>query len=62
MFARKSSDNTEAVSRHKAAKAALRENQRAEKAAGVHEETDTFRELNAEAADAARGVSWWRRG
>lgn len=42
---------------------ALHANQRAEEAAGVDHETDTYIELNAAAADAARdpNLGWWHR-
>ncbi|MFF7230037.1 hypothetical protein [Streptomyces sioyaensis] len=60
MFGRKNS-STDAVAAHKAAKKALHANQRAEKAAGVREESDTYRELNAAVNETEKHVPWYRR-
>ncbi|WP_158745272.1 hypothetical protein [Streptomyces sp. NRRL S-1448] len=60
MFGRKSS-STDAVTAHKAALKALHDNQRAEQAAGIREETDTYRELNAAVHEAEKHVPWYRR-
>lgn len=60
MFGRKSSNN-QAVAEHKAALKALHANQAAEKKAGITEETDTYRELNAAVLDAEKHVPWYRR-
>ncbi|KIZ18650.1 hypothetical protein [Streptomyces natalensis] len=59
MFGRKS--NADAVTAHKAAKKALHDNQRAEQAAGIREETDTYRELNAAVNETEKHVPWYRR-
>ncbi|MEU9498171.1 hypothetical protein [Streptomyces sp. NPDC048196] len=60
MFRRKSSSDS-AVSAHKAALKALHDNQRAEQAAGIREETDTYRELNSRVLEAEKNVPWYRR-
>ncbi|SOE13674.1 hypothetical protein SAMN06272775_4650 [Streptomyces sp. 2323.1] len=60
MFGRKNSNN-DAVTAHKAAKQALHDNQRAERAAGIREETDTYRELNAAVIETEKHVPWYRR-
>jgi phage gp36-like protein len=53
--------NNQAVADHKAAKKALRENQAAEIAAGVTEETETYATLNDRVLETEQNVSWWRR-
>lgn len=58
MFGRKSSPET---TTYKAAKQALHDNQRAEKKAGVTEETDTYVALNDAVLDAEKNVPWYRR-
>lgn len=50
-----------AVTDHKAAKRALRANQRAEQAAGITEETDTYLALNDRVLETEKHVPWWRR-
>lgn len=50
-----------AIADHKAAKAALRANQRAEIEAGVTEETDTFLALNDRVLETEKHVPWYRR-
>ncbi|MGW3272553.1 hypothetical protein ACWDFH_13915 [Streptomyces kronopolitis] len=60
MFGRKSSNN-DAVSAHKAALKALHDNQRAEIATGIREETDTYRELNNRVLETEKHVPWYRR-
>jgi DNA-binding GntR family transcriptional regulator len=45
----------------KKADAALHENQRKEKKAGVRDETPEYLRLNAAANEAAAKASWWRR-
>lgn len=59
MFGRKT--NTDAVTAHKTALKALHDNQRAEQAAGIREETDTYHELNAAVHEAEQHVPWYRR-
>lgn len=59
MFAR--TTNTTATADHKAAKAALRANQRREIAAGVTEETEEYLALNAKVNETERSVPWYRR-
>lgn len=59
MFGRKTDSN--AVAEHKAAKKALHDNQRAEIAAGIHEETDEYLELNARVLETEKHVPWYRR-
>ncbi|MFJ5949729.1 hypothetical protein [Streptomyces noursei] len=62
MFGRKNTANTaDAVAEYKTAKKALHENQRAEKAAGIREETDTFHALNGRVLEAEKNVPWYRR-
>lgn len=51
----------EAIAAHREAKRALRANQRAEIAAGITKETDTFVELNDRVLETEQHVSWWRR-
>ena len=58
MFGRKSSPEVET---YKAAKKALHDNQRAEKKAGIREETDTYVALNGAVLDAEKNVPWYRR-
>jgi hypothetical protein len=58
MFGRKSSPET-AI--YRTAKKALHDNQRAEKKAGVTEETDTYVALNDAVLDAEKDVPWYRR-
>jgi hypothetical protein len=58
MFGRKSSPE---IATHKAAKKALLNNQRSEKAAGVTEETDTYVALNTAVVQAEKNVPWYRR-
>ena len=54
-------NSPEAIDAHRAAKRALHANQRAEIAAGVTEETDTFVALNDRVLETEQHVSWWRR-
>jgi len=58
MFGRKSSP---AVESYKAAKKDLHNNQRAEKKAGIREETDTYVALNEAVLKAEKNVPWYRR-
>lgn len=59
MFGRNT--DAQAVADYKAAKQALRENQAAEIAAGVTEETETFLALNERVLETEKHVPWWRR-
>lgn len=52
----------EDVKASKAADAALHANQRADEAAGIHDETPEYLELNAKANAAAAPLPRWRRG
>lgn len=52
---------TDPVEKLKAAKAALRANQRAEQAAGITHETDEYLRLNRAVIEAEKDVAWWRR-
>jgi len=58
LFSRNTSPET---ATYKAAKHALHANQRAEKKAGVTEETDTYVALNNAVLDAEKNVPWCRR-
>lgn len=49
------------VDAHKAALKDLHDNQRAEKKAGIREETDTYLALNQRVHDTEQRVPWWRR-
>ncbi|WP_327707541.1 hypothetical protein OG530_40970 (plasmid) [Streptomyces decoyicus] len=59
MFGR--STDKQARADHKAAKAALHDNQAAEKKAGITTETDTYRELNARVNETEKRVGWLHR-
>lgn len=50
-----------AIADYKAARKALEENSRTEKAAGIREETDTYLELNARVLETEKNVPWYRR-
>jgi hypothetical protein len=52
----------EAITAHKKARAALEENSHKERAAGIYEETERFRQLNHAVIDAEKLVPKWRRG
>jgi hypothetical protein len=51
----------EAVAKSRKADAALHANQRADEAAGIHEETPEYLRLNAAAVEAAAELPRWRR-
>lgn len=53
--------NRAAVAAHKAAKKALHNNQRADEAAGIHEETDIYLALNDRVLETEKDVPWYRR-
>ncbi|MBV9024242.1 MAG: hypothetical protein JO362_10725 [Streptomycetaceae bacterium] len=59
MFGRKT--DPKAIADHKAAKKALHTNQHAEIKAGIREETDTYRALNARVVETEKNVPWYRR-
>jgi hypothetical protein len=59
MFGRKSNDD--AITDYKAARKALDDNSRAERKAGIRDETDTYLELNARVLEAEKNVPWYRR-
>jgi hypothetical protein len=59
MFGRKNDDD--AVAEYKAARKAMEDNARAEKKAGIREETDTYLELNARVLEAEKNIPWHRR-
>jgi hypothetical protein len=50
-----------AIAEYKAARKALEDNSRAERRAGIREETDTYLELNARVLEAEKNVPWYRR-
>jgi hypothetical protein len=56
-----SRNTSPATATYKAAKQKLHDNQRAEKKAGVTEETDTYVALNNAVLDAEKNVPWYRR-
>jgi hypothetical protein len=58
MFGRKDND---ALREYKDARKALDDNARAERKAGVREETDTYVELNARVLETEKNVPWYRR-
>jgi hypothetical protein len=51
----------QAVEEHKAARKALEENGRRERAQGIRDETPEYHEANQRVIDAEKRVSWWRR-
>lgn len=53
--------DTEAIDRYRAARQALRDNQRAEQAAGIDYETDEYLQLNAAVVEAEKNIPGWRR-
>lgn len=55
------SEKSEANARLRAAQKALNANTAREKAAGIHEETPEYLELNQAVNDAIPGTSWWKR-
>jgi hypothetical protein len=59
MFGKKT--NQQAVADHKTAVKNLHANQRAEKKAGIREETDTYVALNARVNETEKNVPWYRR-
>lgn len=61
MFGRKTTSTDDAVATYKNARTALDDNQRAEKAAGITHETDTYLTLNQAVLDAEKNVPWYRR-
>lgn len=56
-----SKNDDDAVREYRDARKALEDNGRAEKKAGIREETDTYRELNARVLDAEKRIPWHRR-
>jgi hypothetical protein len=59
LFSRKTDDDN--IRKYRNARRALEDNTRAEKKAGIREETDTYRELNARVLDAEKRIPWHRR-
>ena len=59
---KKTAEEKAAIQKLRAADAALNENGRREKAAGIRHETPEYERLNAAANDAAAKVSWWHGG
>lgn len=58
LFSKKDND---AVREYKAARKALEDNSRAERKAGIRDETPRYLELNAAVAEAEKHVPWHRR-
>lgn len=59
---KKTAEEKAAIQELRAADAALNENGRREKAAGIDYETPEYQRLNNAANDAAANVSWWHGG